>query len=571
MGTGHKGLTRGKRLSSREVVETAMNQERKKTLQNTLRKHGSRMKHLSLTQQFAADPDRQRRYAVRADPLRIDYSRNGIDDVGLSLLEDYAQACRLPEKVAQLFSRGKIDAEDHHTALHWAWRTLPSRIDIALHGKSLGPEIAAGLQQLQYWAEALHLGRLRGYSSKPFHHIVHIGIGGSDTGVRLLYDAFRHWRCPDFSVTFLSNIDPKALRRTLADCDPETTLFVLCSKSFTTLETLKNAHSVRQWLQAHARNRGVDGHFLAVTNAPQAAVEFGVPRDQIRFVQDWVGGRYSVWSPVALSVVLAFGFAPFQEFLAGAESMDRHFRDQPLRGNAPALLGLLDVWHRSFCGIGTLACVPYDQGLSWLPEYLAQLMMESNGKGVNRAGGQTWSCAPIVWGGVGSNSQHSFGQFLHQGIDAVAVDFLVGWRAGEAEVDNGREEWERARDVEHHALLFANCLAQAQALMQGREDPEVHKALPGNRPSTLILYEFLNPFTLGNLLALYEHRTFVQAVLWDIDPFDQWGVEQGKHLAKGITHALLGHATPDQCGAAPDACSYEHIALYRHHAKDTRA
>lgn len=513
-------------------------------LREKLRQHGRQALQLPLAQCLSADPRRAVRYRLRAGPLYIDYSRNRIDDAILALLIEYAEACRLSARITQLFAGAALNSTENQPALHWTWRA------------GAGQMVQAGLERLAQSAEAVRAGSLRGFSGRPLKHIVNIGIGGSDLGVRLLHDALSaRYREDSLDVDFLSNLDPKDQQGVLEGSDPESTLFVICSKSFTTQETLCNAARARSWLQAAAGGRDSSGQFFAVTAAPSAAIEFGIRPEQVLVIQDGLVGRYSLWSPMSLAAVLALGFAPFRALLAGAEEMDQHFQSTPLAENAPVLLGLLDVWNHSFCGLHTQACIPYDQDLAMLPAYLAQLFMESNGKGVTHDGDAAWSSAPVVWGGVGSNSQHSFGQFLHQGLEVAGVDFLLplGVRGG--------KERTGADDVRQHAALFAHCLAQAQVLMHGWQEQVAHKNLPGDRPSTLILYPHLDAGNLGRLLALYEHRCFVQAVLWNINPFDQWGVERGKRLAGDIERRLLDAGTGG--GSLPaDACAEENIALY---------
>jgi glucose-6-phosphate isomerase len=367
----------------------------------------------------------------------------------------------------------------------------------------------------------LRSGRWKGATGKTIAHIVHIGIGGSDLGPRMALDALDEFRDAPLKFDFVANIDPADLGRVLARCDPERTVFVVASKTFTTQETLANASAAREWLLARLPSGSDPGpHFIASSANVEAARKFGLKPENILPIWDWVGGRYSIWSSVGITLMIAIGPEKFDAFLAGAAEVDAHFRSAPFEQNIPALMALLGVWNINFHGAKTHAVLPYSQPLAQLPDYLQQLEMESNGKSVNRAGAPLdYATAPVLWGSPGTVGQHSFYQLLHQGTQAVPADFVV---VGESGYDAAR-----------HAILNANAFAQADALALGRNDPglEPHRRYPGNRPSSVLMLDRLDPKSLGSLLALYEHKVFVQGVVWDINSFDQWGVEYGKQLA----------------------------------------
>jgi glucose-6-phosphate isomerase len=492
------------------------------TLRDALRAHQRRLRRVPIQELFAADADRARTLSLAPDGMLIDFSKQRIVDETLELLVGLAQACELPRRIDELFSGAIVNPTENRPALHTALRADASR-PLLIGGRDVAAGIRDELDRMFRLADQLRAaGRFTG--------VVNIGIGGSDLGPRLAVDAL-HRAAPDQpQFHFIANIDDRELFPLLERLDAARTLFVVASKSFTTQETLANARSALGWL----RGRGVADplrHFVVATANPRAAAEFGVAADQTLTFGDWIGGRYSVWSSAAFVLALAVGERAFREFLAGARRMDEHFRGVPLRANAPVLLGMLDVWYANFWNAETLAILPYDRRLRLLPAYLGQLVMESNGKRVDRDGrllrGAT---APIVWGGEGTPAQHAFFQLLHQGTHLVPAEFLAAARPG--------------HDAEHHRQLLANCFAQSRALMLGRRNRRApHRNFPGDRPSTTILFDDLTPATLGALLALYEHRTFVQSVIWGNNPFDQWGVELGKDMAREIVAA--GNAIPD--------------------------
>lgn len=491
-----------------------------------LKRHYGQIRDAHLRDMFAADPDRARRYSLRLDKLFVDYSKHRVTEETLTLLLALAQAARLDDARKRLFSGAEVNRSEARAALHTALRA-PAGPEQFLELTPITAQVHAELERMFNFVRRFNGRRVQGADGETLDTVIHIGIGGSDLGPRLAVDALCESWTPDTKVGFVSNVDGQDLFTLLRESDPRRTLFVVASKSFTTLETSTNAESARRWLAANGCTE-IAAHFAAVTADAAKAEAFGIAHDRVFRIWDWVGGRYSVWSTVGLPLALKIGEQAFRQFLAGAHAMDRHFRDAPLPENLPVILGLLDIWYADCFGAETLAVVPYDQRLRLFPEYLGQLMMESNGKSVDNEGRSVArASSPIVWGSTGTNAQHAFFQLLHQGTHLVPVDFLAGTHP--------------PRDPKHHARLLASCLAQSEALMAGCENPaEPHKHFPGNRPSTTILYDDLTPWTLGLLIALYEHRTFVQAVIWNINPFDQWGVELGKTLTRELVPELEG-------------------------------
>lgn len=490
-----------------------------------LTEHFASISTLKLTDAFTADPQRAQKLSHQVDHLYVDLSRHRLTDETMDLLVELAKEIHLEQNIHSLFCGENINVTEQRPALHTALRhSGPSE-----HLKHIWQQVDNNLEHMSRFVKHLHSGKIRGGSGKPIDTIVHLGIGGSDLGPRLAVSALYQEKTADLKTVFVANIDPQEIEAALTDANPETTLFVVCSKSFTTTETLTNARKARQWLiDNHCSN--LPAHFMAVTANADAAQEFGIAADRIFPMQEWVGGRYSVWSAVGLTVAANFGMEQFHAFLRGAHNMDTHFYSQPIISNIPALLGLIDCWYINYFKCRSLAVIPYDSSLALLPDYLAQLVMESNGKSVDREGNAvTLETSPVVWGGVGTNAQHAFMQLLHQGTQLVPVDFLVPINS-------------RTSDAAQHRQLVANCLAQAETLMTGTVDQELPpwRKLAGNRPSTVIVYDCLSAEVLGMLLALYEHRTFVQACVWNINPFDQWGVEHGKATAGRILESLEG-------------------------------
>lgn len=473
---------------------------------------------------FDRDPNRDRLFCTEAAGLWLDLSRQRLDARALQLLLELAEQTRLPDWIERMFRGDRINNTEDRAALHVALRR-PADRPLALEGEDVISLVEAEREKMRALADSLHGGSLRGYTGRRISDIVNIGIGGSDLGVVMAVEALDRLRMPGLGVHFVSNVDGVQLARVLRTVDPETTLFVVCSKTFTTLETLANARGIREWLLQQGGADAVAAQFVAVSTNHRAMDDFGVAPERRLDLWDWVGGRYSVCSAVGLVVALAIGWQNFAGFLAGAHQMDEHFRSAPLDRNLPVLLALAGIWNRNFLGAANHAVLPYDDHLHRMPAYLQQLEMESNGKSVRR-GGEPVECAtaPVIWGEPGSNAQHSFYQLLHQGTDPISVDFLL---PATSLVD--RQELQD--------LAAVNCLAQSWALASG--DPaggnaDPHRDYAGNRPTSLILFRQLDPATLGKLIALYEHKVFAQGVIWDVNSFDQWGVELGKRLASGL-------------------------------------
>jgi glucose-6-phosphate isomerase len=491
----------------------------------------------TIAELFRADPRRFERFSCEADGLLLDFSRQLLDAEALKSLLALAEQTEVPRWIELMFGGHPINNTEDRPALHVALRRRADQPLLA-YGEDVMPLVEAERAKMRALADALHAGQLRGFTGKPITDVVNIGIGGSDLGIVMAVTALAEDRRPGLGVHFVSNVDGVALAHVLTRVSAETTLFVICSKTLTTLETLVNAQAVREWLLAAGGKAAVAAQCVAVSTNEAAMNEFGIAADRRLAMWDWVGGRYSVWSAVGLTVALSVGWPKFAQFLAGGAALDEHFRRAPLEGNLPVLLALLGIWNRDFLNAPSHAVLPYDDHLARVPAYLQQLEMESNGKSVRR-GGEPVECAtcPVIWGEPGSNAQHSFYQLLHQGTERVAVDFLLPARSAV-----GRQE--------QQDLAAANCLAQAWALAEG--DPtdkpgsarSPHQRYPGSRPSSLLLFERLDAATLGKLVALFEHKVYVQGVIWDVNSFDQWGVQLGKKLASQLTSAVGGSGAP---------------------------
>ncbi len=519
-----------------------------------LAQHRHQAAGLRLPEAFAQDPERAQRFSLDLDRIFVDYSKNLITDETLSLLLDLAEERGLRDSIREFFSGHAVNITERRPALHALLRVpddthspnpqqtktqnthVPdTQVIQDARDKPELSEITCRARQerdrMFAFIRRLRAGEIRGATGKPLTRVVNIGIGGSDLGPRLLVEALSELHKDGIDIDFVANIDPFDIERVLAQADPETTLFIVASKSFSTSETLANARRAQDWL----RDNGCADprlHFLAVSGNAAAVARFGIDEARYFRIEDWTGGRYSIWSCIGASAVISIGEAHFKQFLAGAHALDAHFASAELRSNLPVILGLISIWHNNFLGIGTHAVIPYDQRLERLPAYLAQLVMESNGKSVG-AGGCKLSVqtSQVIWGGVGSPVQHAVFQFLHQGTRVASIDFLLPLGSRD--------------NIEQHELLVANCLAQGEALMRGSTNTaEPHRHFDGNRPSNTILYDSLDPYTLGMLLALYEHKTFVEAAIWGINPFDQWGVELGKTLAGEIAGELAADAAP---------------------------
>lgn len=490
-----------------------------------LLRHRDNTGAIDLLSLFRDNPDRAKEFRLETDHLVVDFSRQKISNETLSLLQALAEQQGVQASIHNLIAGARVNTTENRPALHTALRSEAEKLIV--DNENIMDGVRDGLLAMANMVEAIHRGEIRGSTGKPFRTVINLGIGGSDLGPRLAVQALRPFRQSELDVRFVANIDYQDLQSNLAGADPETTLFILASKSFTTLETLTNARSAIDWLQQGGCNN-IFRHFIGVTANPGAAVDFGIMPDRVLEFGAWVGGRYSLWSTIGLPIALSVGMEYFIRMLAGARYMDEHFVEAPLAENIPSTLALIDIWNTSFLDAETLAVIPYDHGLSLLPDYLSQMMMESNGKNVTRSGTPVdYNTEMVIWGAAGTNAQHAFFQLLHQGTRNIPVEFLVGVNANSGHPG-------------HQLKLVANCLAQGEALMLGRDSVagEPWRHFPGNRPSTTILYDRLTPYVLGQLLALYEHRTFVQACLWDINAFDQWGVELGKELAKVIIDEL---------------------------------
>jgi glucose-6-phosphate isomerase len=511
-----------------------------------------------LRELFAADPARAERFACEAAGIHLDYSKNLIEARTLELLVALAQARSLRGRIDAMFRGEPINATERRAALHVALRA-PASAGIEVDGRDVVRDVHRVLADMRGFAERVRSGAAVGHTGRRIRNVVNLGIGGSDLGPRMAVEALRPYADPSLRVRFVANVDPSDLAGALRDLDPAETLFVICSKTFTTAETLANARAARRWCAGALGEAAVAKHFAAVsTNLPEVSA-FGIQPDRVFGFWDWVGGRYSLESAVGLSVMLAIGPERFDELRAGSHAMDEHFRTAPFDRNLPVLLALIGVWYASFWGAETSAVVVYDHHLRLFPEHLQQLDMESNGKSVERDGRLALhQTGPIVWGGTGTNAQHAFFQLLHQGTHCVPCDFIGFARS-------------HTPQREQHEVLIANLLAQTEALAFGKTREEVeadgvpvelapHRTFPGNRPSNTLLAAALDPRTLGALIALYEHKVFVQGVVWNVNSFDQWGVELGKALASRIAAELAGRTPPD---AAHDASTAALIRRYR--------
>lgn len=483
---------------------------------------------------FAADPDRFARLSFSFGPIRVDYSKNRITVETLGLLAELARARGVEAGRAAMFAGARLNTTENRAVLHVALRNRAER-PMLIDGVDVMGDVRATRARLKAFSEQVRGGQWRGATGKVIRHIVNIGIGGSHLGPMFVADALKDFQSPEMSVAFVSNPDRAQLDEVLAPLEPAETMFVIASKTFTTAETTANANAARAWLTSRLGAGAVQKHFAAVSTNVEAAMNFGIHREAVFPMWDWVGGRYSLWSAIGLPVILVCGFAAFDQLLAGAEAMDGHFETASLHQNLPVILALLGVWYADFFDAPALAVLPYDHRLKLLPSHLQQLDMESNGKGVTKDGAPVETKAgPIIFGGGGSDSQHSFFQLLHQGPRLVPCDFIIALK--------GADGFGATRE-----LLLANALAQTEALMKGRpaaalaETPEPlrpHREFSGNRPSNTLLLDELTPYALGMLIALYEHKVFVQGLIWGINSFDQWGVELGKELARSLAPAL---------------------------------
>lgn len=529
-------------------------------------KHFDATKSIHMREMFAQDPGRAERYWLEVGGITLDYSKNRITDETLALLFKLAREAGLPERIKQMFHGAKINETENRAALHVALRNrtnAPMEVD----GEDVMPKVNRVLERMGEFAHEVRSGEWLGYTNQVITDVVNIGIGGSDLGPLMMCTALKPFGHPRMKMHFVSNVDGSQLRDVLEKVHPETTLFIVASKTFTTQETLTNALTARAWFLKHAGDEtAIAKHFAAVSTNKKAVAEFGIDTANMFEFWDWVGGRYSLWSAIGLPIMLYLGEENFIEMLNGAHLMDQHFSNAPLEQNMPVLLALIGIWYINYYGGGSHVIAPYDQHLHRLPKFIQQLDMESNGKQVTLDGQPVaHETAPIIWGETGINGQHAFFQLLHQGTHITPIDLIASLE-------------KRSNLPGHHEILLANVFAQAEAFMRGKTPEEAraeleaqglpqpqiealvpHKTFSGNRPSNMILMTKINPRNMGSLIALYEHKTFVQGVIWGINSFDQWGVELGKQLAKTI----LGELTGETDVQRHDSSTERLIRLYR--------
>jgi glucose-6-phosphate isomerase len=510
-----------------------------------LESHYQKVRELHLRQLFADDPRRGQRLTAEAAGIYLDYSKHRVTDETLKLLLQLTEESGLRGRIDAMFRGDKINVTENRAVLHVALRA-PKGASIVVDGQNVVPAVHAVLDKMADFSNRVRSGAWKGFTGKRIRNVVNIGIGGSDLGPVMAYEALRHYSARDMTFRFVSNVDSTDFVEATHDLDPSETLFIVSSKTFTTLETMTNAHSARDWsLKAFGGDiKSVARHFVAVSTNAEEVEKFGIDTANMFEFWDWVGGRYSMDSAIGLSTMLALGPENFRQMLDGFHQVDEHFRTAPLERNLPVLLGLLSLWYNDFFGAQTVAVLPYEQYLKRFPAYLQQLTMESNGKSVTLSGQRVnYETGPIYWGEPGTNGQHSFYQLIHQGTKLIPCDFIA---FGQSLNPLGR----------HHDLLVANVFAQAEALAFGKTAAEVkaegtpdalvpHRTFEGNRPSNVLLLDLLTPAALGKLVALYEHSVFTQGVIWDLDSFDQWGVELGKVLAGRIVPELESKTEPE--------------------------
>ncbi|WP_207691275.1 glucose-6-phosphate isomerase [Desulfonema limicola] len=518
----------------------------KKNIWQSLKDHQQIMAEKHMRNLFAQDTKRFEKFSVKACGIFLDYSKNIIIDATMKLLAEFAEASELKTKIQDMFSGKKINITENRAVLHTALRNR-SNTPVMVDGKDVMPGVNAVLEKMRDFCHQVRNGKWLGYTGRKIKDIVNIGIGGSDLGSFMVCEALKPYQHPEINMHFVSNVDGTHMAETLKKISPETTLFIIASKTFTTQETLTNAHTARNWLLKSAKDKSaVALHFAAISTNIEKVAEFGIDTKNMFEFWDWVGGRYSLWSAIGLPIALAAGMDRFEQLLQGAHKMDQHFQTAPFESNMPVILGLVGIWYSNFFGTSSQVIAPYDQYLHRFPAFLQQLEMESNGKSVTCKGEPAgYSTCPVIWGEPGTNGQHAFFQLLHQGTDIIPADFIAPVKTQNPVGD-------------HHTILLANFFAQTEALMRGKTEQEVreelkargvdpekmealipHKIFKGNRPSNTILLQKTDPETLGALIALYEHKVFVQGVIWDINSFDQWGVELGKQLAKTIQAELV--------------------------------
>jgi glucose-6-phosphate isomerase len=534
--------------------------------------HYSELKAVAMSDLFKKDPDRFSKYSIHTGDIVFDYSKNIITEKTLSLLLKLAGECKLREAITAMFSGEKINETEDRSVLHVALRNF-SRDPMYSEGKNVMPLVKNVQRQMKSFCDKIHSGEWRGYSGKRIRYIVNIGIGGSDLGPQMVTEALKPYWVGDIETYFVSNIDGTHIAETLKKIKPERTLFLIASKTFTTQETMTNAHTARDWFLKNARNeKHIAKHFVALSTNEKEVVKFGIDKDNMFEFWDWVGGRYSLWSAIGLSIALTIGYKNFEQLLKGAHESDKHFRDTEFEKNIPVLMALISTWYINFFGAQTEALLPYDQYLHRFAAYFQQGNMESNGKSVSRSGEQVeYATGPVVWGEPGTNGQHAFYQLIHQGTPMIPCDFIAPAQSHNPIGD-------------HHLKLLSNFFAQTEALMNGRTDEEAEKELEnqgltneqiakllpykifrGNKPTNSFLIKKITPLTLGKLIALYEHKIFVQGVIWNIFSFDQWGVELGKQLAGKILPELANN----EMISSHDSSTNSLMNLYKQMRKKT--
>lgn len=527
--------------------------------------HYKHVKDLQMRDLFDADAERAEKFTIKLDNFLFDYSKNRITERTMKHLLRLARDCGVEERIKSMFRGDKINFTENRAVLHTALRNRDNH-PIYVDGTNVMPEINAVLAKMKDFSEAVRLGKFRGHTGKKLTNIVNIGIGGSDLGPVMATEALKRYWAKDMKCWFISNIDGTACAEVLNQVDPETTLFIVSSKTFTTIETLTNARTCRKWLVDALGEPAVAKHFIAISTNRKEVEKFGINPENMFEFWDFVGGRYSMWSAIGMSIAIVAGMDNFEKMLDGAFAMDKHFQEADLEHNIPVIMALIGIWYNNFFGVKRYAVIPYDQYLQYFPAYLQQLDMESNGKFVDASGRIIpYSTGPVLFGGAGTNVQHSFFQLIHQGTDMVPCDFIIP-AISHNEIG------------EHHEILVANVLAQGEALMRGKTEKEAaeeltkagkdkdevkrlkrFKSFSGNRPSNTFLVKKVDPYTLGELIAAYEHKVFVQGVIWNINSYDQMGVELGKQMALNILPELSGNAT----GIRHDSSTASLIAAVR--------
>ena len=516
-----------------------------------LKEHFQIISNTHLKSLFANDPERFEKYHIKITDILVDYSKNRINSTTIKLLINLAEECKLEDGINGMFEGEKINVTENRAVLHIALRNR-SNSPVYENGKNVMDDVNKVLDQMRNFSNGIIDGERKGYTGKPIKHLVNIGIGGSDLGPLMVTEALKAYKVPHIDPYFVSNVDATHLSETLLNLDPETTLFIIASKTFTTQETMTNAHSAREWFLQSATEENISKHFVAVSTNNDAVEAFGIDPENMFEFWDWVGGRYSLWSAIGLSIACTIGYRNFEKLLEGAHEMDNHFKSTVFQKNVPVILALIGIWNNYFLSADSEAILPYDQYLHRFPAYLQQGNMESNGKSIDRSGHSIdYQTGPIIWGEPGTNGQHAFYQLIHQGTNVIPCDFLAPAIS--------HNSW-----GDHHRKLLANFLAQPEALMNGKTIDEVedelkrngmdnkqiealapYKVFDGNVPTNSILYRKLTPEVLGKLIAMYEHKIFVQGLIWNIYSFDQWGVALGKKLANKILPELENDETVD--------------------------